>query len=480
MKKCKVLIAGAEATPFAKTGGLADVIGALSRSLVEKGVDARVIMPKHGIIKEKYSDKLKVVATMNVQMGWRNLYLGIETMQMDGVTYYFIDNEYYFGYSIYKGGEAEAEQYAYFCRAVVEAIPYLDFEPDIIHVNDWHTAMIPLLLKTQYMEKPQGRAKTVLTIHNLQYQGQISFELAKDILGVDNKYFTTEYMEAYGSANMMKAGLVFADKITTVSPTYAWEILDPYYGRGMEGILNARKNDLYGILNGIDTVEFDPQADPDLVCRYTPSDLSGKYVDKTELMKELGLKVSPSTPLVGMVTRMTEQKGLDLVRAVLEELLYENVAFVLLGSGDEQYESFFRYIAGRYPEKAAVCLGYSDPLAHRIYAGSDFFLMPSLFEPCGISQMVAQRYGTLPIVRETGGLIDTVTPYNIYTQEGDGFSFANYNAHDMLNVIRFALTVYQDKTALAKLIQNAMSIDNSFAKSAGQYMELYDMLLSNE
>ena len=472
-KKLKVLIAGAEAAPFAKTGGLADVVGTLPKALVKKGVDARVIMPLHKGIREKYGSELRVLATMNIRIGWRNLYLGIETLEHEGVPFYFIDNEYYFGWCIYKGGEAEAEQYAYFCRAVMEALPHLGFEPDIIHVNDWHTAMIPFLLKTQYGDKPQGRAKTVLTIHNLQYQGQMSFDRVRDLLGVPDMYFTPEYIEAYGSANMMKAGLLFADKITTVSPTYAQEILDPYYGRGMEGVLNARKGDLQGIVNGIDVNEYDPEKDPNLKCPFSADDLTGKYYDKEELMKELDIALKPSVPLIGMVTRMTEQKGLDLVRAVLEELLFENVAFVLLGSGDEQYESFFKYIAGKYPDKTAICLGYSDELAHRIYAGSDFFLMPSMFEPCGISQMIAQRYGTLPIVRETGGLKDTVLPYNIYTQEGNGFSFANYNAHDMLNTIWFALTVYQDKGNLSKLVASAMAVDNSFDKSAKEYISLY-------
>lgn len=476
MSKLKVLIAGAEATPFAKTGGLADVIGTLPKALVKQGVDARVIMPLHKGIREKYGNELRVLATMNIQVGWRNLYLGIEMLEHEGVLFYFIDNEYYFGWCIYKGGESEAEQYAYFCRAVMEALPFLDFEPDIIHVNDWHTAMVPFLLKTQYHDKPQSKIKTVLTIHNLQYQGQMSFDLARDILNVPDMYFTSEYMEAYGSANMMKAGLLFADKITTVSPTYAMEILSPYYGRGMEGVLNLRKDDLEGIVNGIDVDEYNPEEDKNLQCTFSTDDLMGKYYDKEALMKELGLSLKTSVPLIGMVTRMTEQKGLDLVRAVLEELLYENVAFVLLGSGDEQYESFFKYIAGKYPDKTAVCLGYSDELAHKIYAGSDFFLMPSMFEPCGISQMIAQRYGTLPIVRETGGLKDTVIPYNIYTQEGNGFSFANYNAHDMLNTIWFALTVYQDKGNLSKLVTSAMSADNSFDKSAGEYILLYKKL----
>ena len=477
MSKPKILIAAAECAPFAKTGGLADVVGALPAALCKQGADVRVILPLHGVIRQNYGSEMKVIAAMNINLGWRSLYMGIESLQKDGITYYFIDNEYYFGYCIYKGGEAEAEQYAYFCRAVLEALPYLDFEPDILHVNDWHTAMIPFLLKTQYAEKPQGKLKTVLTIHNLQYQGQISFALARDLLGVEEKYLTQEYIEAYGSANMMKAGLLFADKITTVSPTYAREILDPYYGRGMEGVLQLRQNDLIGIVNGIDTNEFDPQTDEQIAQNYTRHDIVGKYKNKAALADELGLKISEGTPLISMVTRLTEQKGLDLVRAVLEELLYEDVAFVLLGSGDAQYENYFKYIASRYPGKTSVYLGYSDTLAHRIYAGSDFLLMPSMFEPCGISQMIAQRYGTLPIVRETGGLIDTVQPYNIYSQEGNGFSFTNYNAHDMLNVIRFALTIYEDKIAMVNLIEAAMSIDHGFDRSAKKYMLVYESLL---
>lgn len=470
----KVLVVGAECTPFAKTGGLADVIGELPRALYAQGIDVRVILPKHHVIKEKYQNELSVVASLNINMGWRTQFLGIETLQKDGIIYYFIDNEYYFGYTIYKGGEPEAEQYAYFCRAVLEALAYIDFDPDVIHVNDWHTAMIPILLKTQYQDRI--KAKTVFTIHNLQYQGQLSYQFVSDMLQIDSKYFTSEFIEAYGSANMMKAGLVFADKITTVSPTYANEILDPYYGRGMQGILNARKADLKGIVNGIDEVEFSPKDDINLAYHYDVDKLDGKYQNKADLITELSLKVGHNTPLIGMVTRLTEQKGLDLVRAVLEELLFEDVAFVLLGSGEAQYESYFHYIASRQKNKASINIGYSDALAHKIYAGCDFLLMPSMFEPCGISQMIAQRYGTLPIVRETGGLADTVIPYNMFTGEGNGFSFVNYNAHDMLNTIRFALDVYKDKSAMQKLIQAAMTTNNSFAKSAAEYIEIYESL----
>lgn len=477
IEKPRVLIVGAEGAPFVKTGGLADVIGALPKALREQGIEAAVMLPKHSRIKEQYQDQLRLIADMNLSLGWRNQYMGIETMRYDGVDYYFIDNEYYFGGPIYKGGDAECEQYMYFCRGVLEALPYIDFKPNIIHVNDWHTAMIPMLIKTQYGGREQGGLKTVFTIHNLQYQGQMSFGLIGDMLGISPEYFTAEYIEAYGCANMMKAGLVFSDKITTVSPTYAREILDPFFGRGMEGILNARRADLVGIVNGIDPVDFNPESDQRVEYPYSAKDIAGKYDNKPVLTKEMNLDIREDTPIISMVTRMTEQKGLDLVSAVLEEVLAEDAAFVILGSGDEKYENYFNYIASKYPGKAGVYIGYNDALARRIYAGSDFFLMPSLFEPCGLSQMIAQRYGTLPIVRETGGLADTVQPYNIYSKEGNGFSFTNYNAHDMLHVIRFALQTYKDKIAMADLMKNAMNVDHSFTASAKEYGRLYKTLL---
>ncbi len=470
----KVLIVAAEAMPFVKTGGLADVVGALPKELKRQGMDIAVMMPKHSAIKAKYQDRLELIASMYIKMGWRNQYIGIERIDIEGIEYYFIDNEFYFGGPVYKGGDAEAEQYMYFCRAVLEALPYIDFKPDVIHANDWHTAMIPMLLKLQYQGREQGGIKTVFTIHNLQYQGQIAYGQVADMLGVAPEYYVAEYIEAYGSANMMKSALVFADKITTVSPTYAKEILNPFYGRGMEGVLRMRQDDVVGILNGIDMDEFNPLKDKNIEFNYSVDSLSGKFKNKLALMDEMNLTVEQDTPIIGMVTRMTEQKGLDLVRAVLEEMLHENIAFVVLGSGDKQYEDYFNYIAARYPGKAGVYIGYSDPLAHRIYAGCDFFLMPSLFEPCGISQMIAQAYGTLPIVRETGGLVDTVEPFNEYSGDGTGFSFANYNAHDMLNVIKMAANVYKNKDSMRKLIKNAFSQDNSFAKSAAQYKKLYE------
>ncbi len=471
--KLKILIAGAECVPFAKTGGLADVIGTLPGEIMALNHDIRVIMPKHAIIKEKYGDKLQVLAALNIQLGWRTQYLGIETMEYNGVRYYFIDNEFYFGHCIYKGGEPEAEQYAYFCKAVLESLEFINFEPDIIHCNDWHTAMIPMLIKTNYTNLSQGQIKTVFTIHNLQYQGQLSFDFVRSMLDIDERYFTPEYIEAYGCANMLKAALVFADKITTVSPTYAKEILDPYYGRGMQGILEARRDDLIGIVNGIDLEEYSPKSDKHLVHHYDKGDFSGKYKNKALLIDELNLNIEITTPIISVISRLTEQKGFELIKRILEELLYEDVAFVLLGQGDAEYENYFKYIASKYPDKTSINLGYSDELAHRIYASSDFFLMPSMFEPCGISQMISQNYGTLPIVRETGGLVDTVIPYDMYTKQGNGFSFKNYNAHEMLNVIRYAITVLSDKPAFLKLMTNAMETDNSFKKSAKQYEKLY-------
>ncbi len=473
----KVLIVGAECVPFAKTGGLADVIGTLPKELKKLGIDARVMMPKHGIIKHEYGDRLKTLATFHISLGWRNQYVGVETMEMDGIPFYFIDNEYYFYHAIYKGGETEGEQYAYFSRAVLESLPYLDFKPDILHLNDWHTAMIPMLLKTQYNMKPQGSIKTLLTIHNLQYQGAFPFDFVRHFFGVDGRFYTSEFIEAYGAANYMKAGIVFSDKITTVSPTYAQEIKESAAGRGLDGILRARGADLSGILNGIDTHEFDPEGDKLIAKNYSADHPEGKRACRDALVREFNLNIGPDAPLIGMVTRLTAQKGLDLVREVLENLLREDAAFIILGNGDFEYESYFNYIAANYPGRAGVYIGYKNDLAHRIYAGCDLFLMPSLFEPCGISQMIAQRYGTLPVVRETGGLADTVTPYNKFTGEGTGFSFRNYNAQEMFSTLKEAFDVLKNEEEKAKLIRNAMILDNSFEKSAKEYMNIYRQIV---
>lgn len=469
----RVLIVGAECAPFAKTGGLADVIGTLPRDLIQLGLDVRVIMPYHRIVKEKYGEQIHHVTDFSVALGWRTQYVGVETMEQNGVTFYFIDNEYYFGGPIYKGGEPEGEQYAYFSRAVLEAALRINFIPDIVHCNDWHTAMIPMLIKTQYQQTVLKDAKTLFTIHNMMYQGKFPFGFVRDLLDVDPKYYSSRYMEAYGCANFMKAALVFADKINTVSPTYAEEIKLAYYAYGMEGILNARSNDVVGILNGIDVEEFDPATDRFIPYHYTKDDLSGKAENKRALMERLGLKYDPNVPLIGIVSRLTPQKGFDLVMRVFNEIMLEKVSIVLLGTGDPAYESFFRGMEKAYQGRVCSYIGYDNALAHEIYAGSDLFLMPSKFEPCGISQMISLRYGTLPIVRETGGLKDTVHPYNKFTGEGNGFTFANYNAHDMLEVIRFALSVYADPKQRNLLIDRGMSEDNSFKASAQKYYDLF-------
>ncbi|MDR2157257.1 MAG: glycogen synthase [Clostridiales Family XIII bacterium] len=475
MKRLRVLIVAAEAMPFVKTGGLADVVGALPRALARAGVEAAVMMPKHSRIKELHQSELETVAASGVRLGWREKYLGVQTMEWNGVRYYFIDNEEYFGGSVYKGGKAEDEQYLFFCEAVLAAVPLIPFKPDIIHCNDWHTGMIPMLLKIR--DGLSVTRRSVFTIHNIKFQGMMGFEMIQDFLSVPKRYDTPEFLEAHGCANMMKAALVFADKITTVSPTYAKEIMHAYFGMGMEGILSARRNDVTGIVNGIDTETFNPETDPALARRYGPATMRGKTENKKALRETFGLDIRLYDPVICMVNRLTAQKGLDLVQYVLEELLREEVAFVLLGDGDQKYVDFFRYIAAGYPKKTGIFIGYDEEVAHRIYAGSDFLLMPSQFEPCGLSQMIAQRYGTLPIVRETGGLADTVAPYNRYTKTGDGFSFGAFNAHDMLHVIRLALSVYRDKPMLRQLKKNAMLKNNDFFQSAQQYKTLYESIV---
>ena len=424
-----VLIASAECAPISKTGGLADVVGALPKCLAALGVDARVITPYHRCVKDKYQDRVEHMFSFSVDLGWRSQYVGIERLVLDGVTIYLVDNEYYFGDRIYRGGQAEGEQYAFFTRAVLDAIPNLGFFPDVLHCNDWHTAMLPMLLRTQYGYYVHGKIKTLLTIHNIFYQGKFGFDFFRDLLRVEDRYFTPEFMELNGCAAFLKAGCVFADSLSTVSPSYAEEICTPYYGEGLDGILSARRHQLSGILNGIDKKLFNPYTDPLIPKRYDRGHLKGKQACKEALMFEMGLQGGERSPLVAMVTRMTDQKGFDLVERVLDEMLDFDIRFLLLGSGAGEYEQFMREAEARHRGRVCAYIGYNEELSHRVYAGADMLLMPSKFEPCGLSQMIAMRYGALPIVRETGGLRDSVVPYNQYTGEGTGFTFANYNAH---------------------------------------------------
>lgn len=473
-----VLMVAAECAPLSKTGGLADVVGTLPKSLKKLGVDCRVITPYHRCAKDKYASEVTHMFYFYATLGWRREYVGIERLELDGITIYFVDSEAYFGDSIYRGGDAEGEQYAFFCRAVLDAMPNLGFTPDIVHCNDWHTAMVPMLARTQYCGSMHEGRRYLLSIHNIAFQGKYGFDYVRDLLSVEDRYFTSEYMELNGCANFLKGGIVFADRISTVSPSYASEIKTPYYGEGLEGILTARSAQLSGIINGIDRDVFNPKSDPLIPARYDKGHLGGKAKCKAELQRSLGLNEEPSVPLLGMVSRMTEQKGFELLACVLDDLMQrENLQLVVLGTGEERFENFMRAAEGRYRGRLCSYIGYNEALAHLIYAGSDFFLMPSRFEPCGLSQMIAMRYGSIPIVRETGGLRDTVTPYNRFTDEGNGFSFANYDAWEMRDVIRFALKYYGNDDVMKGLIRRAMEADFGFEKSAYDYVRLYICML---
>ena len=474
----KVLLASSECAPLSKTGGLADVVGTLPKSLKKLGIDARVITPYHRCIKEKYGDKVEHMFYFYSRMGWRNAYVGLEKLVLDDVIIYLIDNEQYFGDAIYRGGNAEGEQYSFFCRAVLDVIPNLDFSVDIIHCNDWHTAMMPMLAHTQYRGWVQDKIKYLLTIHNIKFQGKYSLEFVQDMLEVDSSYYVSDYLEQDGCANYLKAGCVFADRINTVSPSYAKEIMTPEYSEGLEGILNARSAQLTGILNGIDTKVFNPTKDPALPAHYDRGHLKGKAQCKAALQEQMGLEVRPDVPIFAMVTRMTAQKGFDLVACVLDDLMSrEDMQIMLLGSGEERFENFMRGAESRYRGKVCSYIGYNEDLAHLVYAGSDFFLMPSRFEPCGLSQMIAMRYGCIPIVRETGGLKDTVKPYNRFTGEGTGFTFANFDAWEMRDTIRAALSCYRNDEIMHGLINYAMQENFSFDLSAEEYARHYIWML---
>lgn len=474
----RVLLAAAECAPLSKTGGLADVVGTLPKSLKELGIDARVITPYHRIIKERYGDKVEHMFYFYVRLGWRMEYAGIEKLELDGVTIYLVDNEHYFGNKIYLGNKAEGEQYAFFTRAVVDCIPNLDFTPDIVHCNDWHTAMIPMLARTQYHGCMQENLRFLLTIHNIAFQGKFGFDYVQDLFGIENRYYTPEFMELNGCADFLKAGCVFADRINTVSPSYAREIMTPYYAEGLEGILNARSAQVTGIINGIDKTAFNPHSDKLLPATYDRGHLKGKAKCKAALQERMGLEQRPDVPIFAMVTRMTEQKGFDLVACALDDLMSRNdMQFMLLGTGDERFENFMRAAEYRYKGRLCAYIGYSEELSHLVYAGSDFFLMPSRFEPCGLSQMIAMRYGSIPIVRETGGLKDTVTPYNRFTGEGNGFSFANFDAWEMRDIVQLALSCYGNKEIMNGLISHAMQADFGFERSAGEYARHYIWML---
>lgn len=473
----KILFAAAEVVPFIKTGGLADVIGALPKALQEAGHDVRVVLPKYKDIPSHFTDQMTHLGAMEVPVGWRRQYGGIEYFIHEGMPVYFIDNEYYFGRDGVYGYPDDGERFAFLNRAVLDMLPMIEFLPDILHCHDWHTAMIPLLLKEHYQSHIAYRSiRTVYTIHNLLYQGIFPREVLGDLLGLPDYYFTAEAVEYYGNVSFMKAGLVFADHVTTVSPTYAAEIRTPYYGYGMDGLLRSLGDRLSGIVNGIDAKLYNPLTDEDIYVKYRSS-LTKKRQNKLALQQELGLPEQASVPLIGMVTRLVEPKGLDLLTRILDEWLNEDdVQFVLLGTGDNSYEEWFREAVRRHPQKLSAQILFSDRLSRRIYAGSDLFLMPSRFEPCGISQLLALRYGSIPVVRETGGLNDTVHAYNEYTGEGNGFTFHDFNAHDLLYTLRRAVSFYKQPEIWESLVKTAVSGDYSWQQSARQYSEIYARL----
>lgn len=478
-KKMQVVFASAEAAPFVKTGGLGDVAGSLPRALVAAGADVIVMVPKYGTIASEYTDRMEHVADFYVSLGWRNEYCGLERLVIDGVTYLFIDNERYFKRDYPYGFFDDGERFAFFSKAVTESLQHLPegFQCDVLHCNDWHTALAPVFLREFYQGLPlYERVKTVFSIHNIAFQGQYADTILNDILGMAHIPNAARQLRCdERSINYMQGALDYSDAITTVSPSYAWEIQTPEYGEGLDGILRRRSNVLSGILNGIDTDAWNPATDPMIHANYSAADMSGKKACKAALQEELGLEVRDDRPLMVMVTRLTRQKGMDLVTYALDRILSGGVQVAVLGTGD--YEEPMRYFANKYPGTCAARITFDNALSHRMYAGADMFLMPSLFEPCGLSQMIAMRYGTLPVVRETGGLRDTVAPYNQFTGEGTGFTFANFNGDEMGDaVFRGARLYWDDHAAWDHLVQNAMVADFSWVRSADEYMNLYHNL----
>lgn len=474
----KVLFASSEVAPFAKTGGLGDVAGSLPAVLREKGVDARVIMPLYACIPQRFKDQMRYINHIYIDMAWRRQYAGIFEMEYNGSIIYFVDNEFYFaGDKPYDYIHLDCEKFIFFSKAVLSLLPTINFRPDVINCNDWQTGPIPVFLDT-FQDNPFYRGiKTVMTIHNLKFQGRWSLKGIKDAMGISDYYFTADKLEYYKDGNLLKGGMVYANKITTVSDTYAGEIQTQEYGEGLDALLRARRNDLMGIVNGISYTDWNPETDPMIYTNYNLASFNKKVENKMKLQAELGLPVDPNKMMIGIVSRLTDQKGFDLVAYKIEELCNGGAQIVVLGTGDEKYENLFRHYAWKYPDRFSAQIYFSNEMSHKIYAASDAFLMPSRFEPCGLSQLISLRYGTLPIVRETGGLKDTVNPYNKYTGDGNGFSFRNYNADEMLGVIWNAMDVYyNNRGAWNHIAANAMNSDFSWNVSADKYIRMYQDL----
>lgn len=473
----KILFVGSEALPFAATGGLGDVLGSLPAALrrEDPDTDVRVVIPMYQVIAQKYKASCKLVAEFTVQLAWRRQYCGVYAYKLGKITYYFIDNEYYFKRQSLYGSYDDGERYAFFCKSVMEMMPKIGFMPDILHCHDWQSALCVIYLKRKYCYLENYSAmKAVYTIHNIDYQGIYGFDILSDIFTLDSwDRYTVEYDSCI---NLTKGAIVCCDKITTVSPNYAMEIQTEYFSNGLHHILRMYKNKVCGIINGIDTDYYNPSTDETLASKFDINSIKNKKINKLALQKTFGLPERADVPVISMVSRLASHKGFDLVRRVADEILNSDVQFVLLGTGEYELEDFFGGLAKRYPDKCGVMLAFDKSLAKQIYASSDIFLMPSKSEPCGLAQMIASRYGTVPIVRETGGLFDTIKPFNTETGEGNGFTFKTYNAHDMLDAVRRALALYKDGKVWSKLVSKTMSADFSWSASAKKYLEMYESL----
>ena len=471
----KLLYVTSEAYPFCKTGGLADVAGSLPPALAAEGVETAVILPLYDKIGPQWREKMTFRRYIYVDLGWRHEYCGLFSLYDRGVTWYFVDNEKYFRRGRLYGEFDDGERFAFFSHAVIDLLPSLDWMPDILHCNDWQTALVPIYLKdaaTRWWEIRHIR--TVFTIHNIEYQGRYGSDSVDQLFGLDRGWYDDGTLRMDGDVNLMKGAMLMADAVTTVSPTYAAQLHDPAYAEGLESVVDAIGWKMHGVVNGIDTVTYDPASDPALPAHYTAADPAGKAVCKASLQAALGLAQEPDTPLIAMVTRLVGHKGLDLVQQAMDGIMAAGCQFVVLGTGDGQYEDFFRWKAGQYPGRLSAQILYAEDLSRRVYAAADLFLMPSRSEPCGLSQMISMRYGTVPIVRETGGLKDTVQPYEAWRDAGTGFTFANYSSADMLHVIREAVYLYKDyPDAFARLRDRAMAQDFSWNRSAGDYLRIY-------
>lgn len=478
----RVLFVASEASPFIKTGGLGDVAGALPKALAKKNADVRVVIPKYKEINWEVRDKLRFVKWFNVYVGWREQFCGVWEYFHNGVTYYVLDNERYFNRDEIYGFYDDAERFAFFDRAVLDMLREIDWQPDLIHCNDWQTGMLPVLLKFQYKRNDMfyWNIKSVYSIHNIAFQGVYDPKILPELFGFNMELYNNTCLKFDDGVSFMKGGLYYSDMITTVSNTYAYEIQTPEYGERLDGVLRDRSYALRGITNGIDYDDYNPKTDKYIKKKYDANSVKDKVINKTELQKELGLTVDGNIPMIGMVTRLTHQKGIDLLVNISDRLLQQNVQLVVLGTGDKQYEDHFKWLNYRYSNKVSASIKFDNGLASKIYAASDMFLMPSLFEPCGLGQLIALRYGSIPIVRETGGLKDTITAYNEYTGEGNGFSFRNFNSDELYNIIQYALYVYKNRKLWNKLTKQAMNSDNSWNKSAEVYLNLYRELTGQD